>query len=40
MKMLNMWFQAVEPRPTVLLYNADGYLVHTPLVEKGLADNE
>ncbi|GAA6069592.1 RING finger protein 17, partial [Tachysurus ichikawai] len=31
---------AVEPRPTVLLYNADGYLVHTPLVEKGLADNE
>ncbi|KAK2850477.1 hypothetical protein Q7C36_009260 [Tachysurus vachellii] len=30
----------VEPQPTVLLYNADGYLIHTPLVEKGLADNE
>ncbi|KAB5576782.1 hypothetical protein PHYPO_G00202460 [Pangasianodon hypophthalmus] len=31
---------AVEPQPTVLLYNADGTLVHTPLVEKGLADYE
>ncbi|KAG7331453.1 hypothetical protein KOW79_005422 [Hemibagrus wyckioides] len=29
---------AVEPHPTLLLYNADGTLVHTPLVEKGLAD--
>ncbi|XP_017324761.1 RING finger protein 17 isoform X1 [Ictalurus punctatus] len=29
---------AVEPQPTVLLYNADGTLVHTPLVKKGLAD--
>ncbi|KAF7709854.1 hypothetical protein HF521_016704 [Silurus meridionalis] len=31
---------AVEPHPTVMLYNADGTLVHTPLVEKGLADYE
>ncbi|XP_062861401.1 RING finger protein 17 isoform X2 [Trichomycterus rosablanca] len=29
-----------EPRPTVLLYKADGTLVHMPLVKKGLADYE
>lgn len=38
MNVLLMLFQAVEPQPTVLLYNADGTLVHTPLVERGLAD--
>jgi len=32
--------QATEPQLTVLLYNADGTLVHTRLVEKGLADYE
>ncbi|XP_021334643.1 RING finger protein 17 isoform X1 [Danio rerio] len=31
---------ATKPQLTVLLYNADGTLVHTPLVEKGLADYE
>ncbi|XP_036430958.1 RING finger protein 17 [Colossoma macropomum] len=31
---------AVEPQLTVILYNADGTLVHLPLVEKGLADFE
>ncbi|XP_030642398.1 RING finger protein 17 [Chanos chanos] len=31
---------ATEPRLTVFLYNADGSLVHVPLVEKGLADYE
>ncbi|KAL7866157.1 hypothetical protein SRHO_G00114040 [Serrasalmus rhombeus] len=31
---------AVEPQLTVVLYNMDGTLVHMPLVEKGLADNE
>ncbi|XP_077073070.1 RING finger protein 17 isoform X4 [Siphateles boraxobius] len=31
---------ATEPQLTVLLYNADGTLVHTRLVEKGLADYE
>ncbi|XP_016093416.1 RING finger protein 17 isoform X2 [Sinocyclocheilus grahami] len=29
---------ATEPQLTVLLYNAEGTLVHRPLVEKGLAD--
>ncbi|XP_059355870.1 RING finger protein 17-like isoform X2 [Carassius carassius] len=29
---------ATEPQLTVLLYNAEGKLVHRPLVEKGLAD--
>uniref|UniRef100_A0A8C1DMD7 Ring finger protein 17 n=1 Tax=Cyprinus carpio carpio TaxID=630221 RepID=A0A8C1DMD7_CYPCA len=29
---------ANKPQLTVLLYNAEGTLVHTPLVEKGLAD--
>ncbi|KTF93026.1 hypothetical protein cypCar_00029060 [Cyprinus carpio] len=29
---------ATEPQLTVLLYNAEGSLVHRPLVEKGLAD--
>ncbi|KAM9486561.1 RING finger protein 17 isoform 2-T2 [Clarias gariepinus] len=29
-----------EPEPTVLLHNADGTLVHAPLVERGLADWE
>lgn len=29
---------STEPQLTVLLYNVDGFLVHTPLVEKGLAD--
>ncbi|XP_048049667.1 RING finger protein 17 isoform X3 [Megalobrama amblycephala] len=31
---------ATEPQLTVLLYNADGTLVHRRLVEKGLADYE
>ncbi|KAI4883302.1 hypothetical protein NFI96_024399 [Prochilodus magdalenae] len=31
---------ALEPQLTVVLYNADGSLVHVPLVEKGLADYE
>ncbi|TSO88057.1 UDP-glucose:glycoprotein glucosyltransferase 2 [Bagarius yarrelli] len=29
---------AVQPQPAVLLYNEDGTLVHTPLVDKGLAE--
>ncbi|XP_066515658.1 RING finger protein 17-like isoform X2 [Hoplias malabaricus] len=31
---------AIEPHITVVLHNADGTLVHVPLVEKGLADYE